>query len=235
MRAGSRDVVTESVNERLSLHWKTAGIDWARTRAFVIENANEGFIRINLKGRELEGVVQPGEEYERLRDTLFDTAKSLVNPANSRSAVHQVYKPQEMYRGPCRAQMPDVVITWDPEARVTTSLGTSAHGVTCSEHAAYEVTPYYTGNHRPNAFAAIVGPGVPSGRVLEGASILDLAPSILGGSASLRLSTWMASRLPRFSPSNAPIGSHEHRARHDVTIAIMGSSRMGTHRGSYAT
>ena len=51
--------------------------------------------------------------------------------------------------------------------------------MTCSEHAAYEVTPYYTGNHRPNAFAAIVGPGVPSGRVLEGASILDLAPSIL--------------------------------------------------------
>jgi predicted AlkP superfamily phosphohydrolase/phosphomutase len=175
----SRTLLPRSVNEKLSMRWKTATIAWDRTRAFIIENANEGFIRINLKGREPEGVVQSGEDYERLRDTLFDTAKSLVNPANGRSAVHQVYKPQEMYQGPCRAQMPDVVITWDPDARVTTSLGTSAHGVTSSEHAAYEVSPYYTGNHRPNAFAAIVGPGVPSGRVLEGASILDLAPSIL--------------------------------------------------------
>src|SRR5262249_46320647 len=41
----SKAILPRSVNERLSLHWKTAGIVWNRTRAFLIENANEGYIR----------------------------------------------------------------------------------------------------------------------------------------------------------------------------------------------
>lgn len=175
----SRTLLPRSVNERLSLRWKTASIAWERTRAFVIENANEGFIRINLKGREPEGIVQGGEEYERLRDALVDAARSMSNPVNGRRAAQEVHTPHTEYRGPCRHQMPDVVINWDPSAQVTTSLSTQAHGVTRSQHAAYEVAPYYTGNHRPNAFAAIVGPDVTPGRVLEGASILDLAPTFL--------------------------------------------------------
>jgi predicted AlkP superfamily phosphohydrolase/phosphomutase len=172
-------LLPRSVNEKLSLRWKTAGIAWERTRAFVIENANEGFIRINLAGREPKGIVQPGAEYERLRDALFDTATSMTNPANGRPAAQEVHRPQMEYKGPCRDQMPDVVINWDPSARVTTSLSTRAHGVIRSQRAAYEEAPYYTGNHRPNAFAAIVGPGVAPGQLLEGASILDLAPTIL--------------------------------------------------------
>ncbi len=175
----SRTLLPRSVNEMLSLRWKTASIDWRRTRAFVIENANEGFIRINLAGREPEGIVQPGAEYQRLCDVLADVASSMTNPVNGRRAAQDVHRPQVEYRGPCRQQMPDVVINWDPAARVTTSVSTPTHGATHSEHASYEVAPYYTGNHRPNAFAAIVGPGIVAGHMLEGASILDIAPTIL--------------------------------------------------------
>ncbi len=175
----SRTLLPRSVNERLSLRWKTAGIAWDRTRAFLIENANEGFFRINLAGREPEGTVQPGEDYRQLCDALHAASSGMVNPANGRRAVHAVYRTDELYRGPCRANMPDVIVTWDPEARVTTELATERYGVLRSEQPGYAVTPYYTGNHRPNAFAALIGPGVPQGQVLEGASILDLAPTIL--------------------------------------------------------
>ena len=175
----SRTLLPRSVNERLSLKWKTAGISWERTKAFVIENANEGFIRINLQGREPQGVVPQGDEYRRLRDSLFETAKSLVNPANGKRAAHAVYKPQEMYSGECRHQMPDIVITWDLDAKVTKELSADSCGRVRSPHAPYELTPYYTGNHKANAFAAMVGPGIEPGKVLEGASILDLAPSVL--------------------------------------------------------
>ena len=175
----SRTLLPRSVNEKLSLRWKTAGIAWERTRAFIIENANEGFIRINLRGREPQGIVQPGEEYERLREMLFATAQGLVNPMNGRRAAHAAHKPHQMYAGPCREQMPDVVITWDLEARVTRDLAGEPCGAVHTEQGPHELIPYYTGNHKPNAFAAIVGPGVASGRVLEGASILDIAPTIL--------------------------------------------------------
>ena len=102
----------------------------------------------------------------------------MVNPANGRRAAHAVFKTDELYHGPCRRHMPDVIVTWDPGAHLTTELHTERYGTARSAQPAYAVTPYYTGNHRPNAFAAIVGPGVPAGRVLQDASILDLAPTI---------------------------------------------------------
>lgn len=175
----SRTLLPRSVNEKLSLRWKTAGIAWERTRAFVIENANEGFIRINLRGREPRGVVEQGEEYRRLRDALFETARGLINPSNGRAAALGVYKPQEMYSGECREQMPDIVITWDLDARVTRDLSAETCGHVHCPQAPHELMPYYTGNHKADAFAILSGPGVAAGGVLEGASILDIAPSVL--------------------------------------------------------
>jgi predicted AlkP superfamily phosphohydrolase/phosphomutase len=175
----SRRLLPRSVNEKLSMRWKTARIAWDRTRAFPIENANEGYIRINLQGREPEGTVQPGTDYHALCDALVETARAMVNPVDGRRAAHAVHKTHEIFNGPCRDQMPDVIINWDPDARVTTRLYSERWGKLESEHAGYAVTPYYTGNHRPNAFMAVVGPGVGPGLVLEGASILDLAPTVL--------------------------------------------------------
>jgi predicted AlkP superfamily phosphohydrolase/phosphomutase len=75
--------------------------------------------------------------------------------------------------------MPDIVITWDPQARVTKDLSAPPCGHVHCDQAPYELIPYYTGNHRPNAFATVVGPGVAGGVALEGASILDIAPTLL--------------------------------------------------------
>ena len=175
----SRHLLPRWVNEKLSLHWKTADIDWARTRAFLIENANEGYVRINLKGREPQGIVEPGGEYERLCTSLADAATSLRNPANGLPAACAVHKTDDIFAGPCRPTMPDVIINWDPEAQVTTELATQQYGVARSEQPGFALSPYYSGNHRPNAFLLAVGPGIPSGVVLEDASVLDIAPTIL--------------------------------------------------------
>jgi predicted AlkP superfamily phosphohydrolase/phosphomutase len=175
----SRRLLPRSINEKLSMRWKTAGIAWERTRAFPIENANEGYIRVNLKGREPQGVVQPGQDYQAVCDSLVETANTMINPANGRRAIHEVHKTDDLYRGPCRAHMPDVIINWNPDARITTQLSTQQWGTLQTENAGYAVTPYYTGNHRPNAFTALVGPGITPGRIVGGASILDLAPTIL--------------------------------------------------------
>ncbi len=175
----SRHLLPRWVNEKLSLHWKTADIDWSRTRAFPIENANEGYVRINLKGREPQGIVEPGGEYERLCTTLADAARSLKNPANGRPAACAVHKTDEIFTGPCRPTMPDVIINWEPEAKVTTELAAQNYGVASAAQPGFAISPYYSGNHRPNAFLVAAGPAIRSGAVLAGASVLDLAPTIL--------------------------------------------------------
>jgi len=177
--AVSKALLPRHVNERLSLRWKTAGITWEQTRAFLIENANEGYIRINLKGREPQGTVEPSAEYEELCEELYQTVKGTINPVNGKPAAHTVYKTDDIFDGPCRSHMPDIIINWNDEAKVTTELLTEKYGLACSKEPGCAVTPYYTGNHRANAFTIAVGPDVPQGRVLEGSSILDLAPTIL--------------------------------------------------------
>jgi predicted AlkP superfamily phosphohydrolase/phosphomutase len=177
--AVSRALLPRHVNEKLSLRWKTAGISWQHTRTFLIENANESYIRINLKGREPQGIVEPGREYEELCEKLYQTLKGMSNPANGKPAVCTVYKTDDIYHGPCRSHMPDIIVNWDDDARVTTELLTEKYGLIRSERPGYAVMPYYTGNHRPNAFMLVVGPEIPQEKTLEQTSILDLAPTIL--------------------------------------------------------
>jgi predicted AlkP superfamily phosphohydrolase/phosphomutase len=175
----SRTLLPRSVNERLSLRWKTAGIDWQRTRAYLIENANEGYVRLNLLGREPQGTVAKGADYEALCDEICRTAAEMVNPATGVAAAQAVHKVDDLYQGPCRALMPDVVINWNDEARITTELASTKYGVAHHPQPGYAVAPFYTGNHRPNAFGLAVGPGIAGGASLEGAHILDLAPTLL--------------------------------------------------------
>ena len=51
------------LNHRLSMKWANANIDWARTQAFCLPNANEGYVRLNLQGREPQGIVANGPAY----------------------------------------------------------------------------------------------------------------------------------------------------------------------------
>src|SRR5262249_59527005 len=107
------------------------------------------------------------------------TVKSASNPTNGKLAAHTAYKTDDIYHGPCRSHMPDIIINWNDEAKVTTELLTKKYGVASSTQPAYALAPYYTGNHRPTAFAVAVGPEVTRGNILNGTSIVDLAPTIL--------------------------------------------------------
>jgi predicted AlkP superfamily phosphohydrolase/phosphomutase len=175
----SKYILPRSINEKLSLHWKTADIDWANTRAFLIDNANEGYIRVNLKGREPEGVVDAGNDYDEICQTLHDTASRMTNPATGERAASAVHKTADIFSGPCTHNMPDVIINWNPNARVTTTVEIEGVGVIEGPDAGYQVSPYYTGNHRGNAFVIAGRSGVTNPVEVADGSILDIAPSIL--------------------------------------------------------
>jgi predicted AlkP superfamily phosphohydrolase/phosphomutase len=177
--AVTNTLLPRAVQEKLSLRWKTSGISWSQTRAFLIENSNEGYIRINLKGREPQGTVEPGKEYEDLCEEIYQTIKTMTNPANGALAARQVSKTDHIYHGPCRSHMPDIVVNWNDDAKITTELLSAKYGMVRTKEPGCAVPPYYTGNHRPNAFMLSLGPGIFQGAVCENTSILDIAPTIL--------------------------------------------------------
>lgn len=160
-----RDILAQRVD--------TAAIDWSRTRAYCLPTDLEGYIRINLEGREPEGVVRQGAEYEALCDELASALEELVQPATGQPAVRRVVRSDQAFAGPRRAYLPDLVVVWSPEA-ATGDLASARIGTVSLPSP--DPRP---GTHTAPGFVLARGPGITSGGMLNRGDILDVAPTIL--------------------------------------------------------
>ncbi len=167
-----------AVRQRLAMKWMNSGIDWSRTRAFCIPNSNEGYVRLNLAGREPEGIVGAGEEAEALLDRLAREFAGLVHPVTGRRCAHGVHRIDAVFPGDQRVHLPDLVVSFDPAARITTAVEAPTAG-RIEGPAPWEVPAHYTGNHRPNAFLFARGPRVVREAAVERPHIVDIPASVL--------------------------------------------------------
>jgi predicted AlkP superfamily phosphohydrolase/phosphomutase len=167
------------LQHRLSMKWANANIDWTQTQAFCIPNANEAYVRLNLQGREPQGIVASGAAYEKLARELQANLQELVNPHNGRLATQQVVCTDDVFPGERRQHLPDIVLNWDMEAKILSELQADACGFIQGKAAGYQTLPFYTGNHRPAAFVLARGPQIPERYVLDDGHIVDIAPTIL--------------------------------------------------------
>ena len=69
-------------------------VDWSRTRAYAL---GLGCIYINLLGRERDGIVSPGAEYDQVCREIQEQLAAFVDPATGERPVHRVYRRDEMY------------------------------------------------------------------------------------------------------------------------------------------
>lgn len=168
-----------SMKYKLSMKWVNSGIDWSRSRVFCIPNSNEGYFRVNLKGREPHGIVAPGSEYQDILGRLNEELVSMTNPVNGARAPERVVRVDDVFKGERRKDLPDATLSWNLDAHVVDQIATKGVG-TVAGPAGYAISPFYTGNHRPTAFALARGGAIGGGSTLESGHILDLAPTILG-------------------------------------------------------
>ena len=97
-------------------------VDWARTKAYAM---GLGDIYLNVKGREGQGIVEPGEEYERIRNRLIADLEAWIDPENGEHPIRRVIKREDVYRGFDPDLIPDLLAANNPKYRVSwqTSLG----------------------------------------------------------------------------------------------------------------
>lgn len=160
------------LRDRLVAEISTANVDWTRTRAFPLPTDLEGCIRVNLRGREPHGVVEPGSEYEEVCSELTEILKKLVNPATGRTAVRHVWRIDDLFPGKRRGHLPDLIVAWNDEAEIR-ELYSDRTGVVSEP----SVDPR-TGTHHPLSFMAARGPRARRGKIERG-HIVDIAPTIL--------------------------------------------------------
>jgi predicted AlkP superfamily phosphohydrolase/phosphomutase len=87
--------------------------DWSRTRAFPLPTDQRGYIRINLAGREAEGIV-PVRDYAATCDRLEDALRTLKS-TDDKPLVESVLRPAQEGGSPPE-HLPDLVVDWDNAA-----------------------------------------------------------------------------------------------------------------------
>jgi predicted AlkP superfamily phosphohydrolase/phosphomutase len=91
-------------------------VDWSRTRAYAFGLSG---IFLNLRGRERDGIVAPGEEADRLRAELVAALSGLRDPGNGEVAIRDVFETKRVYNGPYTDNAPDLIVGYNAGYRVS--------------------------------------------------------------------------------------------------------------------
>jgi predicted AlkP superfamily phosphohydrolase/phosphomutase len=102
-----------TTTQRLARPTMMPAYNWNQTRAFSLPSDQNGWIRINLRGREASGIV-PVEEYEGLCQELEQMIRSLTTEDGKLLAL-EVIRTAEHGNDPLELRLPDLVVHWEDE------------------------------------------------------------------------------------------------------------------------
>jgi predicted AlkP superfamily phosphohydrolase/phosphomutase len=151
-------------------------VDWRRSRAWceILETRCAG-IWLNVRGRQREGSVAPGAEYEDVRSALVRELGLLEE--DGQRVFERVARREEVYQGPYVDAAPDLLVYTTPRFgfRLDALRVEMRHTVTFSDF----VEQGLTGAHDPHGIYVAAGPGIASRGRAAPAPIEALAPTVL--------------------------------------------------------
>jgi predicted AlkP superfamily phosphohydrolase/phosphomutase len=93
-----------------------ADTDWTQTKAYGL---GINSLYLNLKGREPDGIVAPGDEAERLKDELVARLSALRDPVTGEPVIAKIHRPEDIYSGPCSGLAPDLIVGYGENHRAS--------------------------------------------------------------------------------------------------------------------
>jgi predicted AlkP superfamily phosphohydrolase/phosphomutase len=147
----------------------TSDVYWKRTRAYVYSTNG---IRINLKGRDQYGIVEPGEEFEGLRDEIRQKLMAMTD-ADGNRIMHAVHYVEDLYGTTQLEEAPDLFFEFTDDHFYTTYYAITQSSVFLDKGYAWR-----QGDHRRDGVVVMSGDGIATGKTLT-ADIEDILPTIL--------------------------------------------------------
>jgi predicted AlkP superfamily phosphohydrolase/phosphomutase len=148
-----------------------------RTRAVALRNNRCGAIRVNLKGREPFGQVQPGDQAETLLSELRSELMALKDPKTAKYIITKVITAAEAFGAEHHPDVPDLMIVFRSDLGPLESCYSERVGLI--EQPIYHPNIPRTGDHTAESRLWIMGPDISAGTSLPTANVLDIAPTIL--------------------------------------------------------
>jgi predicted AlkP superfamily phosphohydrolase/phosphomutase len=144
---------------------------WPRMKAFALPSIAHGYIRINVRGRERDGIISP-TEYERFCDELSGHLEGLRDARTGKPLVRRVVRTrQSPIDSGSRLPDADLIVFYHPApVDVVDSPSFGRIGP----------VPYArTGGHANRGFGIVKSPACVPGSFLAPGHVRDLVPTIL--------------------------------------------------------
>lgn len=147
------------------------------TRAAYVPNNTIGAIRLNLRGREPFGQVEPGAEAAELVEEIRTELLALRHPVSGQPIVDRVVTAEEVFGRDHHPDVPDVIVRFRQDLGLLDGCESPRVG-----HVHVPVGSRWgrrSGDHSPRSAVWVEGAGFPAGGQCEPGSLLDIAPTLL--------------------------------------------------------
>jgi predicted AlkP superfamily phosphohydrolase/phosphomutase len=164
----SKPARNRAVNAFLSFE----DIDWPRTKAY--SRGAFGQIYLNLKGREPQGIVEPGEQAAEFIADIIAELHRLVHPDTGEALITQIHRREDVMEGPYLERAADILFCIQNYAyQSSIKFGLESPGIIGPSE--YEDS----GSHRPEGILVMAGPSIQPGGQIQKASVADITPTLL--------------------------------------------------------
>jgi predicted AlkP superfamily phosphohydrolase/phosphomutase len=155
LRAKVAAALPEKVALEVTSRLEMRGVDWSATKAFAHPAENQGYIRLNLRGRERDGIVAP----EEAKDVMEEITAGLLTftELDGSPVIRSIERVADLFGTGERAhQLPDLIVKWvDTPATQVRGVRSERYG-TVLRHG---VGSGRSGNHTEGDAWALVVPG----------------------------------------------------------------------------
>ncbi len=150
-------------------------VDWERTTAFISSGVG---LRINLKGREPHGIVEPSD-FEATKAMVAERLAGVKDPATGMPVFRYALPTEKLLSGSHLENAPDILCLPSTGYLPTESLASFDPLAFAAAHKSlFSRSTLWSGTHSPYGVIAMRGPGISKGNV-SGATLEDVAPTIL--------------------------------------------------------
>jgi predicted AlkP superfamily phosphohydrolase/phosphomutase len=166
----------KKINRRsLGLRAQLRNIDWSRTRAYYVNGQG---LRLNVKGREPMGIVDPAE-YDQVVETLVASLSQIREPESDAPVFARVARREGVYSGDQTERAVDIILlenTGDDDPRKNFTTSGKIEPTARDQLFRVKNIP---GHHDGLGILLAIGNGIKRGVNLRNARLIDIAPTVL--------------------------------------------------------
>jgi predicted AlkP superfamily phosphohydrolase/phosphomutase len=153
LQALAKRSLPRSVKDHIINRYHFSGQSWARTSAFTLKSELNGYIRLNLRGREREGILDPDDPATHSYVQRLCEGFTSFHHESGAPLVSQIFVTSDIASGDKDRCLPDLAVCWTENQRPASSITSPLYGRIIARPDDWRL-----GHHRGSGFLTVMQP-----------------------------------------------------------------------------